>query len=153
MASNQAGAVTIEAREALCGGICKVLAALPRNRQDKPFQVLFIPTIECLRSMIKMADECSASSQGDAKRRLDSILVRVADEIRILAVIAKSYLEAASKSSDVSTSGGEEPFLSVLRQSWPSISRAAEAYNSNEVGMNSSCWLAIYFACLYLVFV
>lgn len=134
MASNQAGAVTIDAREALCDGICKVLAAVPRHQQDKPFKVLFIPTIECLRTMTKKADESGDSSQGDTKRLISLILARVADEIRVLAVTAKTCLKAASESSDIENAQGEEPFLSVLRQAWPSISHAAEKFNADEVG-------------------
>jgi len=133
MASNQAGAVTIDAREALCGGICNVLVTLPRSQQQKPFQVLFIPTLECLRTMTKMADECSATLQGSGESRLDSVLSRVADEIKILSVMTETYHKVASNSSDMQESQGEEPFLSVLRQAWPSISHAAEAFNKNEV--------------------
>jgi hypothetical protein len=134
MASNQAGAVTIDAREALCDGVCSVLAALPLGQREKPFQVLFIPTIACLQTMTKMADEySSASSQGNSDKRLDSVLVRLADEIRILAVTAKTYQSASSESSDMQETNSEEPFLSVLRQAWSSISHVAEAFNANEV--------------------
>jgi hypothetical protein len=134
MASNQAGAVTIEAREALCDGLCHVLATLPRNQQGKPFQVLFIPTLECLRTMTKLADECNANSQGNDKK-LDSILVRVSDEIRILSVMAETYQKVTLRSSvpvASDESQGEEPFLSVLRKAWPSVSHVAESFNKNE---------------------
>lgn len=135
MASNQAGAVTIEAREALCDGLCHVLATLPRNQQGKPFQVLFIPTLECLRTMTKLADECNANSQGNDKK-FDSILVRVSDEIRILSVMAETYQKVTLRSSvpvASDESQGEEPFLSVLRKAWPSVSHVAESFNKNEV--------------------
>ena len=132
MASNQAGAVTIEAREALCDGLCHVLATLPRNQQGKPFQVLFIPTLECLRTMTKLANECNASSQGNDKK-LDSVLVRVSDEIRILSVMAETYQKVTLRSSVSDESQGEEPFLSVLRKAWPSVSHVAESFNKNEV--------------------
>jgi len=139
MASNQAGAVTIDAREALCDGVCNVLTALPPTQQEKPFEVLFIPTIECLRTMTKLADECASSAQGNGGKRLDSILVRAADEIRILSVLANTYQRLSSRSSKVTESPGGEPFLSVLRQAWPSISHVAEAFNTNEVSLCLSC--------------
>lgn len=158
MASNQAGAVTIDAREALCDGLCHVLATLPRSQQGKPFQVLFIPTRECLRTMTKMADECSTSTQGKNERKVDAVLARVSDEIRILSVMAKTYQKVTSRSTASQTSqSGDPPFLAVLGTTWPSISHVAEAFNTNEVClslrvvMNSLlCVNLIFCASMYL---
>lgn len=131
MASNQLNAVSIEAREALCEGTCNVLVSLPSNQRGRPFQVVFIPTIECLRAMIRMADGCVQEKDHE---QLSSALVRLADEIRILATMAKMCTQAESASSYTQIQqASDEPYLTVLRQAWPSISHAAEKFNKNEV--------------------
>lgn len=147
MASNQAGAVTIDAREALCDGLCHVLATLPRSQQGKPFLVIFIPTLECLRIMTEKADSCSVSSQRNNNRRLDSVLVRVADEIRILSVMAQTYQQVTPRSPGAELAQGEAAFLPVLRQAWSSISHVAEAFNTNEVCLNL-CYASIPSLCI-----
>jgi hypothetical protein len=144
LASNRVGAVTIEAREALCEGICSVLASLPNSQRARPLQILFNPTIECLRTMTKMADESVASVQKNDQSYLGPILVRVADEIRILSTMVRTYSRGTSETSDMQDQGsqtpaGEDPYLTVLRQAWPSISHIAETFNKNEVRLLAKC--------------
>lgn len=139
MASNRVGAVTINAREALCEGTCCVFASLPSSHRARPLQIFFILTIECLQAMTKMADESIASLQGNDQNYVDAILVRVADEIRILSTMVRTYSRVTSETSDMQNQKssqppvGEEPYLTVLRQAWPSISHIAETFNKNEV--------------------
>ena len=138
MASNRVGAVTIDAREALCEGVCWVFASLPSSHRERPLQIFFILTIECLQAMTKMADESVASLQGNDQHYLDAILVRVADEIRILSTMVRTYSWVTFNKqhqikSQPSVGEGEVPYLTVLRQAWPSISHIAETFNKNEV--------------------
>jgi hypothetical protein len=95
--------------------------------------------------MTKMADESVASVQGNDQNSLDSILVRLADEIRILSTMVWTFSRVASATSDMQDQGppGEEPYLSVLRQAWPSISHVAETFNRNEVRLSATgfCFL------------
>lgn len=131
MASNHLNAVSIEAREGLCEGTCDVLVSLPSNQRGRPFQVVFIPTIECLRAMTRIADKCVQQKDQD---QLSAVLVRLADEIRILATMAKMCSRAESARSHMqSQQASDEPYLTVLRQAWPSISHVAEKFNKNEV--------------------
>lgn len=141
MASNRVGAVTIDAREALCEGVCWVFASLPSSHRERPLQIFFILTIECLQAMTKMADESVASLQGNDQHYLDAILVRVANEIRILSTMVRTYSWVTSETSNKQhqiksrppVGEGEVPYLTVLRQAWPSISHIAETFNKNEV--------------------
>ena len=141
MASNQVGAVTIDAREALCEGACCVFASLPSSYQEGHLQIFFMLTIKCLQAMTKMADESIASIQGNDQHCVDAFLVRAADEIRILSTIVRTYSRVTSETSNRQHQNksqppvgeGELPYLIVLRQAWPSISHIAEAFNKNEV--------------------
>jgi ribosomal protein L16 Arg81 hydroxylase len=92
--------------------------------------------------MTKMADESAASVKGNGQNYLDSILVRVADEIRILSTMVRTFSRVMSRTSDMQDEGsqtptGEEPYLTVLRQAWPSISHVAETFNKNEVRLSA----------------
>jgi hypothetical protein len=93
--------------------------------------------------MIKMADESAASAQGNDRKKLDSILVRVADEIRVLSAMARTFSLGMSGTCDMQDQGsqthtGEEPYLTVLQQAGPSISHVAETYNKNEVRLSTA---------------
>jgi hypothetical protein len=71
MASKRVGAVKIEAREALGEGLCSELASLPSSQRNRPFQIRFIPTIDCHRAMTRMADESAASVQENGTSTLN----------------------------------------------------------------------------------
>jgi hypothetical protein len=135
--SNRPELLSIEDREGLCEGICCVADSLPSPNNNRLRLALSLPTLDCLDQMVKMAnDTVSAGHSGTNGSTLASILLRVAHEIRVLTVLAtKPTKGPEEKTSDNSTR------LEILKRSWVSISRAAEAFNDDEV--RNQIWFAL----------
>jgi hypothetical protein len=139
-ASNCPGIINVEDRQALCVGICHVLATLPDNHRDKSLHALAMPTLDCLETMTRHADHAAGSSSSE--EQLDIVLDRIGDEIKVLTTMARTFTNAfsmkdASTESGCRTSDGHaaivEPAFAILHKAWPSISHVASKYNHNEV--------------------
>jgi hypothetical protein len=140
-ASNCPGILKVEDRQALCVGICHVLASLPDNQRDKSLHALAMPTLDCLETMTRHADHAAGSSSSSVEQ-LDIVLDRIADEIKVLTTMARTFTNAfsmkdASMESGCRTSDGHaaivEPAFAILHKAWPSISHVASKYCHNEV--------------------
>ena len=139
-ASNSPGILNVEDRQALCVGICHVLASLPDYQRDRSLHALAMPTLDCLETMIRHADHAAGSSSSG--EQLEIVLDRIADEIKVLTTMARTFTNAfstkdASMESGCRTSDGHaaivEPAFAILRKAWPSISHVASKYSHNEV--------------------
>jgi hypothetical protein len=139
-ASNCPGILNVEDRQALCVGICHVLASLPDNQRGKSLHALAMPTLDCLETMTRHADHAAGSSSSEEE--LYIVLDRIADEIKVLTTMARTFTNAfykkdASMESGCRTSDGHaaivEPAFAILHKAWPSISHVASKYNHNEV--------------------
>jgi hypothetical protein len=139
-ASNCPGILNVEDRQALCVGICHVLASLPDSLRVKSLHALAMPTLDCLETMIRHADHAAASSSSEAQ--LEIILDRIADEIKVLTTMARAFTNAFSMKDTSMASGCRtsdrhaaivEPAFAIIHKSWPSISHVALKYSHNEV--------------------
>ena len=146
-ASNHPGILTADDRQALCSGICHVLASLPDSQRTKSLHALAMPALDCLETMTNLANQTSTAA--NAQGQLDVILDRVADEIKVLTTMARSFTDAysvknASMESGCRTSDGHaaitEPAFSVLRKAWPTIQQVATKYSSHEVSKSDGMW-------------
>ena len=125
-------------REALCSGICRVLASLPPDQWVRSLSALSRPTIDSLEIVVKKADDLhSERSFGINKQNLATILKRGSDEIRLLSTMTRTFNNAQSNSLDTdekSDSGlADHPSLSLLRGSWPCLIYLAQKYSSHDV--------------------
>ena len=147
-ASNHPGILTADDRQALCSGICHVLASLPDSQRAKSLHALAMPALDCLEKMTSLANQTEA--EANSQDQLDVILDRVADEIKVLTIMARSFTDAysvenASMESGCRTSDGHaamtEPAFAVLEKAWPTIAHVASKYCHHEV-CNQPAWHA-----------
>lgn len=157
-ASNRPGIITVDDRQALCVGICHVLASLPDNQRAKSLHALAMPALDCLETMTRIANQTAASNSNQAQ--LDAVLSRIADELKILTTMARTFTNAismndASMESGCRMSDGHtaivEPAIAIIRKGWPSISHAASTFNYNEV-RHLLCELWISIPCCHSTF-
>ena len=139
-ASNRVGVLTVEDRQAFCRGVCHVLASLPDSQRAKSLHALSMPALDCLGTMTNLANQGSEGNAGNG--RLNSILQRVGDEIKIVTTMARSFTDAfsaknSSMQSGCRTSDGHaaivEPAFALLQKAWPSIAHVASKYSDNQV--------------------
>jgi hypothetical protein len=137
-ASNHPGIITAEDRQALCSGICHVLASLPDNQRAKSLQALAMPTLDCLETMTYLANQTAQTPED----QFDVVLDRISDEVNLLATMARSFTNAfavkdASMESGCRTSDGHvaiaDSAFEICRKAWPSISHVAGRYSFHEV--------------------
>jgi len=139
--------INIEDREAICSGICRVLAALPPDQWATSLSALARPTIECLEIVTKKADDSLAATKkatcsSDDFGTLMSVLTRMANEIRLLCTITRSFNLATMKQRDAMASGSktstdsvkdpENPLFGMFRRIWPCMSHIAQKFSSYE---------------------
>lgn len=136
--------ISIEDREVICSGICRVLAALPTDQWVSSLSALARPTIGCLETVSKTADGAlSTDSMRKNTEQLFSIIQRGADEIRLLSTMIRTFNKAAArgfaqmasgcKSSAEGHKGSEHPSLAILQRAWPCILHMAEKFGQHEV--------------------
>jgi len=116
--------IKVEDRGALCSGLCRVLAALPSDQWVSSLTALATPTIQCLEAASKKAEELAGK---DAE--LFPILDRMADEIKLLSVMVRTFRSAAGKSE----SSGNDPnpaLIAILHRAWPCLSHVSEKLGS-----------------------
>ena len=107
--------IQLEDRTMLCAGISQIFATLPQENWDSSMSSLTLPTIECMESL----------SQVLAQDRNDQYILRLEDEICVLASTLRSFHRAISKAS------GEGKItailLSLLHRAWPCVKYIAKA--------------------------
>ena len=140
-ACNRTDVIKIEDRETLCVAICQVLAALPENQRVRSFHALALPALDCFEKMTSVAN--SSASADKSQEEFDSILGRVADEIRIFTAMARTFANACFANDSSMESGCNTasvrhvaipaPLLVIIRKVWPSIVHVAAMYSNNEV--------------------
>lgn len=116
--------IKVEDREALCSGLCRVLAALPSDQWTASLSALATPTVECLEAALQKAEELAGK---DAEQF--PLLERIADEIKLLSVMVRTFRNASAKSE----SADKDPnpaLVSVLHRAWPCLSHASEKLGS-----------------------
>lgn len=132
VSANSDDRLSVEDREALCNGICTVLASLPSDQLVKSLNALSRPTIDSLEIVIKKANDIlaeNASMNENKNISLPSILKRGADEIRLLTTMTKTFNDVRSNNGGIL----EYPSLSLLRGSWPCLIYLAEKYSSYDI--------------------
>ena len=140
-ACNRPNAITIEDRQALCIAICHVLAALPDNQRVRSFHALALPALDCFEKMTALANRATAAGSRDSE--VNGVLSRVADEIVIFTVMARTFTNAC-RANDSGMEGGchnaisenvaiPGPLLVIIRKAWPSIVHVAAMYSNNKV--------------------
>jgi len=140
--------IAIEDREALCSGLCRVLASLPPDQWTSSLTSLSQPTVNCLELITKQADDAVASAPKSPA--LGQILTRIAHEIRLLVVMTRAFRDAAKKGGGgpngasagmggkpaaSSAGGSDDPndtLIAVLQRPWPCLSHVAQRYSSFE---------------------
>lgn len=130
-ACNRAGALSINDRISFATGVCHVFASLPPEQRTSPYHSFSLPTINCLKSMLGMADK---HLSGKLDGQLNQVFSRMADEITLLSSILMSFQSALTNEE-----GGrhplqskEDPRLVVLHEAWPFISHAAKSFGYNK---------------------
>lgn len=124
-------------REEICSGICQVLSSLPPTARDKPYHAFCLPTIECIKSMAKMADDQCANGQHE--NNLSPILKRMGDEIKVLATLVKAFagVEHPSTPNQIAANPNTAPAPKVsvllMREIWPCLTQVAGKFASFKV--------------------
>lgn len=128
--------LTIEDREELCNGICSVVASLADDEREKSYHAFAMPVVECLHTLTKQAD--AAKDQGVG--RLTPIIPKLADELRLLSTMVKSFSSALAKASIGNTSKHDSPSsftmqasVELLKKLWPCLSHIAASFSSDKV--------------------
>ena len=110
-----------------------MLAALTKDQQQTSLMALAIASIACLEAMVKRADSITSTKE---KVTLSPILDRAADEIIILATIARAFTDAMATAATGVGNGRAsfvEPSMAVLRRAWPTLSIVASKYSFHDV--------------------
>ena len=116
--------IKVEDREALCSGLCRVLAALPSDQWVASLSALATPTIQCLEAASKKAEELVGK---DAEQF--PLLDRMADEIKLLSVMVRTFRSAAKK-SESSDNDPNPALIAILHRAWPCLSQVSEKLGS-----------------------
>lgn len=134
IASNR-GMLTIEDREELCKGICSVVASLTNDERENSYHAFATPVVECLHTLTKQADAASQQEVG----RLTPIIPRLADELRLLSTMVKSFSSALEKagtgdssSHAMASSFTMQASVELLKKLWPCLSHIAASFSSNK---------------------
>jgi len=129
------GMLTIEDREELCKGICCVVASLADDEREKSYHAFAMPVVECLHTLTKQAD--AAKDQGVG--RLTPIIPKLADELRLLSTMVKSFSSALAKASIgnaskhySSSSFTMQASVELLKKLWPCLSHIAASFSSDK---------------------
>jgi hypothetical protein len=117
-----------------------VLASLPENQRVQSFQALVSPTLRNL-------DRMSSAAKASQSPHMASVLSQIADDIRILATMLKTFTNATSSQGESMESGCDtspdrhtpvqEPVLAIVQKGWPFVADAAANYCSDEVSMHA----------------
>jgi hypothetical protein len=142
VASDHSDLITIEGRLALSSGLGYILAALPEDQRMDSFEGLAGKSLDRLEKSAREARHTQHSS------RLTTALLRLADEIRILSTMSRSFADAGSPDSDTMESGCDtsperhapipEPVMLIIDKGWPSITHAAAHWADDEVRIRTT---------------
>ena len=142
-ANSMEGKIVINDRVTLCSGICRVLAVLPSDQWSSSLIVLAQPTLECLENMTKLADSIiydpSIVKKKGSATQLSLILTRVAEEIRILSTMTRTFNQTATMVNDNTEITGREdhPIFPFFRQVWSCLTHIAQKLGSYECISNA----------------
>lgn len=126
-----------EARELLGSGLCQVVALLPKDDRLKGFEhLLSLPQDELGRQSQKLDETRDENSKNLCLRK-------VAGEIRLIAVLCRSFTNAATVNEGSMESGCPSspdrrelvspPVMTIVRRSWPKIVQLASTHSCDEV--------------------
>lgn len=119
----------IEEKKALCTGVTRVIAVLPREQWQTSLLSLANQPIALIDNLMKMADQMS--SKGGEMISVTNILENIANEIVVLTIIIRTFNSAteknASKAEDIDTSA-----LSLLEKLWSYVELLASTQNTND---------------------
>ncbi|EJK67796.1 hypothetical protein THAOC_11125, partial [Thalassiosira oceanica] len=111
--------IPIEDRETLCSGLAVVIQSLPSDSQETSFTALAKPVLSCVAVLTKNIDEMTTG--------VDSILIRIGNEIRLLAKLV-----------DVFHKSNREPVVVLVQRTWPAVVHISKAhFATNETLANS----------------
>lgn len=136
--------LTVEDREEICKGICSVVASFPENQREKPYHAFALPVVECLHAMTKEADSANSNSGGN----IAAIIPRLADEVRLLATMVKSFTTVVHKNSthmhtdqNGSDQSSLQPSVGLLKKLWPCLTHIATNYTADRVSLPSNVYV------------
>lgn len=130
-AANRRGVLSLDDRKSICVGISHVLATLPDSQRAKSLLALAMPTLDCLETMLREANQTVLTKNST---NLDLILDRLASEIVLVSAMSRSFTDAYSSEHTGMESGSEtsnvpvgvaEPALALLKRAWPSVASVA----------------------------
>ena len=141
---NCTSSVTIEDRELLCSGICRVLAALSYDKWTPTLSALAKPTVTSIETVVRHIDEMSTRRVAETSPGFLSTLTRGGEEIRILSTMIRTFNNAAAeqiidayKDSNMDKSYHfEHPSLMILHRIWPCLSYVAQHFSQHNVSSN-----------------
>lgn len=117
--------IDVEEREMLCSGLCAVLISFPQDQWATSVDNLARPVITCLNIVSKEADLGIGDSTGP-------ILIRLSNEIRLLAAIVHHFMTAkGDKVIDISDRS--KSLIPLLHSSWPVLTHIGDKHGSHTV--------------------
>ena len=130
-------ALNLTDRLGLCEGICCILAALPDD--DKQ-----LTAFESMTSRVLFMLEDSVGKARDSES--DSTISYLADSIKLLAALPRTFADACSSNTDLMESGCDtspdkhaeipESLIKIFQRGWPSLELASENYSHFEVSFD-----------------
>jgi hypothetical protein len=133
--------IAIEDREILCSGLCSVIVSLPFEQWSSSVDALAQPILSCLNVVTREADQVgdSAHLEEQHKNTVGPIVKRLSNEIRLLAALVRSFVEAdvskkySGEERAKITSCHRNALVSLLHKSWPSLTHISKNYCSYDV--------------------
>lgn len=137
-AIDRSDAIPIDDRVALCGGLGRVLAALPDDQRMSAFKVMASLPLGRLERLTRVGKNAQSYSE------LSPTLPHVGDEIRTLSALSLSFSVSlgddgngmdvtCEKESTAKLSPVSEGVLNTVQLGWPSIAHAAANWADDEV--------------------
>ena len=103
-----------------------MIVSLPSDTWKISLNSLAEPIINCLSAVTKEADQ-STTPNLDARARQNSIMIRLSNEISLLAAVVRFFIEACGsknvpdESKEAIISNHRSALVSLLQKSWPCI--------------------------------
>ena len=111
--------ISIDDRETLCSGLAVVIQSLPSNSQETSFTALAQPILSCVTVLTKDIDEKATG--------VDSMLIRIGNEIRLLAKLVDVFHES-----------NREAVVVLVQRTWPAVVHISKAHFATSESLAAS---------------
>ena len=122
--------IDVEDREMLCSGLCAVLISFPSDQWSASVDNLARPVIACLNIVTKEAD--IILDKGYETNSISPILIRLSNEIRLLAAIIQHFMMAKAEKG-IDSGDRCKALIPLLHNSWPVLTHIGEKYGYHSV--------------------